>query len=108
MEKDSSEFGEALGRVYADQHGLSCISVRLGSPRFDQGGDWDPEKPSNRISPRDTAQLFACCVDVEEVDAAMSSRATSRRTARLFRARFVSPGLRLGADRWLGRLTLRP
>ena len=64
-------FGEALGRVYADQHGLSCISVRLGSPRFDQGGDWDPEKPSNRISPRDTAQLFARCVDVEEVDVAI-------------------------------------
>ena len=54
-------FGEALGRVYADQHGMACISVRLGSPRFDQGGNWDPEKPSNRISPRDTAQLFARC-----------------------------------------------
>ena len=64
-------FGEALGRVYADQHGLSCISVRLGSPRFDQGGDWDPEEPSHRISPRDTAQLFARCVDVEEVDVAI-------------------------------------
>ena len=45
-------FGEALGRVYADQHGLSCISVRLGSPR-------------------DTAQLFARCVDVEEVEVAI-------------------------------------
>jgi len=64
-------FGEALGRVYADQHGLSCISVRLGSPRFDQGGDWDPEEPSHRISPRDTAQLFARCVDVEEIDVAI-------------------------------------
>ena len=64
-------FGEALGRVCADQHGLSCISVRLGSPRFDQGGDWDPEEPSHRISPRDTAQLFARCVDVEEVEVAI-------------------------------------
>ena len=61
-------FGEALGRVYADQHDLSCISVRLGSPRFDQSGDWNPEKPSHEISPRDTAQLFACCVDVEDLE----------------------------------------
>ena len=64
-------FGEALGRVFADQHGLSCISVRLGSPGFDQGGNWDPEKPSHQISPRDTAQLFARCVDVEKVDVAI-------------------------------------
>ena len=61
-------FGEALGRVYADQHDLSCISVRLGSPRFDQSGDWNPAKPSHEISPRDTAQLFACCVDVEDLE----------------------------------------
>ena len=61
-------FGEALGRVYADQHDVSCISVRLGSPRFDQSGDWDPEKPSHEISPRDTAQLFACCIDVEDLN----------------------------------------
>lgn len=64
-------FGEALGRVYADQHGLSCISVRLGSPRFDQAGDWDPEEPTHQISPRDTAQLFACCVDVENLAVAI-------------------------------------
>ena len=61
-------FGEALGRVYADQHNVSCISVRLGSPRFDQSSDWDPEKPSHEISPRDTAQLFACCIDVEDLN----------------------------------------
>ena len=61
-------FGEALGRVYADQHDVSCISVRLGSPRFDQSSDWDPEKPSHEISPRDTAQLFACCIDVEDLN----------------------------------------
>ncbi len=64
-------FGEALGRVYADQHGLSCISVRLGSPGFDQGGNWDPEQPSHQISPRDTAQIFARCIDVENIDVAI-------------------------------------
>ena len=64
-------FGEALGRVYADQHSLSCISVRLGSPNFDQGGDWDPENPSHQISPRDMAQLFSRCIDVENVNVAI-------------------------------------
>jgi hypothetical protein len=39
--------------------------VRLGSPRFDPNGDWDPEKPSMLISPRDTAQLFHRCIEVE-------------------------------------------
>ena len=61
-------FGEALGRVYAHQHGLSSICVRLSSPRFDQGGDWDPDDPCDMISPRDTAQLFACCIEAEDVD----------------------------------------
>ena len=64
-------WGEALGRVYADQHGLSSICVRLGSPRYEQSGDWDADEPSMGISPRDTAQLFARCVDVEGVDFAI-------------------------------------
>ena len=64
-------WGEALGRVYSDQHGLSCISVRLGSPRFDQGGDWDPAVVSYGISERDTAQLFRRCVEVEQLDFAI-------------------------------------
>ena len=64
-------WGEALGRVYSDQHNLSSICVRLGSPRFDQAGDWDADEPSMGISPRDTAQLFGRCVDVEGVDFAI-------------------------------------
>ena len=64
-------WGEALARVYSDQHGLSCICVRLGSPNFDQAGDWDPEAMYANISPRDTAQLFGRCVDVEGVNFAI-------------------------------------
>ena len=64
-------FGEALGRVYAHQHGLSCIMVRLSSPRFDQGGDWDPADSNDALSPRDNAQLFRRCVEVEDVDFAI-------------------------------------
>lgn len=64
-------WGEALARVYSDQHQLSCICVRLGSPRFDQNGDWEPDAPNDGISPRDTAQLFGRCIDVEDVDFAI-------------------------------------
>ena len=64
-------WGEALARVYADQHELSCIVVRLGNPRFDQAGDWDPEAPTYMLSPRDTAQLFQRCVEAEDVDFAI-------------------------------------
>lgn len=60
-------WGEALARVYSDRHGLSCICVRLGGPRFDQNGPWDPEGPQSEISRRDAAQLFGCCVDAQDV-----------------------------------------
>ena len=66
-------WGEALARVYSDQHGLSCICVRLGSPRFDMA-TLKPDilnQPSMGISPRDTAQLFGCCIEVEAVDFAI-------------------------------------
>jgi NAD+ dependent glucose-6-phosphate dehydrogenase len=64
-------WGEALARVYADQHQLSCICVRLGSPRFDQSGDWDPAQRNGSLSPRDCAQLFGGCVDVSDVEFAI-------------------------------------
>lgn len=58
-------WGEALGRVYSETHGLSSICVRLGSPRFDANETYNAEEPSMLISPRDTAQLFQKCVEVE-------------------------------------------
>ncbi|MDA0747088.1 MAG: NAD(P)-dependent oxidoreductase [bacterium] len=58
-------WGEALARVYMER--LSCICVRLGSPRFSQNGDWNAEEPSMGISPRDTEQLFRCCVDAQNL-----------------------------------------
>ncbi|MEM8548038.1 MAG: NAD(P)-dependent oxidoreductase [Pseudomonadota bacterium] len=51
----SKAFGEALGRMYADKHGMSVACVRIGSFRA---------KPEDRrqlmtwISHRDTVQLF--------------------------------------------------
>ena len=64
-------WAEALGRDASARHGISCIAVRLGNPRFDQAGEWDPEEPSYMISARDTAQLFGLCVDVEAVEFAI-------------------------------------
>ncbi len=64
-------WGEALGRVYAHRHRLSCICVRLTNPGFRQNGDWDPGSLMSTTSPRDCAQLFGRCVDVEEVDFAI-------------------------------------
>ena len=72
-------WGEALARVYADQYDLSCISVRLGNPRFDQGGDWDPDEIHGSLSPRDCAQLFACCVDADDVDFAIVNGVSNHR-----------------------------
>ncbi len=50
----SKAFGEALGRYYADAHGLSVICLRIGS--------FQPAPRSQRmlatwLSPRDCAQL---------------------------------------------------
>ena len=64
-------WGEALARVYAHQHGLSCICVRLCNPYFDSAGDWDASDLISGISPRDAAQLFARCIEVEDVDFAI-------------------------------------
>ena len=58
-------WGEALARVYDAQHDLSCICVRLNSPTFDQSSFAD-DATRGGISPRDTANLFAACVDADD------------------------------------------
>ena len=72
-------WGEAVARVYADQYELSCICVRLGSPRFNQAGDWDADEINGNLSPRDCAQLFARCVDAQEVDFAIVNGVSKHR-----------------------------
>ncbi|MEQ8515009.1 MAG: NAD(P)-dependent oxidoreductase [Chromatocurvus sp.] len=56
----SKAFGEALGRMYADKHGISVACVRIGSFR--------PQPEDRRqlltwISHRDTVQLFQRCIE---------------------------------------------
>ena len=60
----SKAFGEALGHMYADKHGMSVISLRIGSCK---------ERPTERrqlstwLSHRDTIQLVQRCIDVAQV-----------------------------------------
>ena len=56
----SKVFGEAMGRLYADKHGMAVAALRIGAFR---------ERPGNRrelgawISHRDMAQLVRRCVE---------------------------------------------
>ncbi len=59
----SKVFGEAVGRLFADKHGLSVACLRIGAFR---------DTPSDRrllyvwLSPRDTVQLVGCCIDAPD------------------------------------------
>ena len=58
----SKVFGEALGRLYADKHGMSVACLRIGTFR-------EPDEPSESrqllswVSHRDMAQLVRRCID---------------------------------------------
>ena len=59
----SKVFGEAVGRLFADKHGLSVACLRIGAFR---------DKPTDRrllyvwLSPRDTVHLVQCCIDAPD------------------------------------------
>jgi nucleoside-diphosphate-sugar epimerase len=77
----SKVYGEALGRLYHERHGLSVFNLRIGSVR---AGD-DPTLPSANslldldeagrharmravwLSQRDCAELISACLDSEDV-----------------------------------------
>jgi uronate dehydrogenase len=58
-------FGEALGRLYADKHGLSVACLRIGSFRT---------RPEDRrqmaiwLSPRDCVQLVRRCIEAPDLN----------------------------------------
>lgn len=56
----SKVYGEALGRLYADKHGISVACLRIGSFRE---RPTDARQLSTWISPRDMVQLVRCCID---------------------------------------------
>ena len=59
----SKVFGEGVGRLFADKHGLSVACLRIGAFR---------DKPNDRrllyvwLSPRDAVHLVQCCIDAPE------------------------------------------
>jgi uronate dehydrogenase len=59
----SKVYGEALGRLYADKHGLSVACLRIGSFRVQPT---DARQLATWISPRDMVQLVRCCIDAPE------------------------------------------
>jgi uronate dehydrogenase len=58
----SKVFGEALGRLYADKHGMSVACMRIGSFRPDDQPS-APRHLSTWISHRDMVQLTRRCID---------------------------------------------
>ncbi len=76
-------WGEALGRVYSAQHGLSCICVRLCNPHFDPHANQHPEDIISGLSRRDAAQLFTRCIEVENLPFALVHGISKHRHGRL-------------------------
>jgi nucleoside-diphosphate-sugar epimerase len=58
-------FGEALGRYFAEQEGLSVIAIRIGAYQpADAAADPDNTWLADTfVSPRDLAQLIDCCIE---------------------------------------------
>ncbi|MGI9112623.1 MAG: NAD-dependent epimerase/dehydratase family protein [Gaiellaceae bacterium] len=77
----SKAYGEALGRLYMERHGLRVFCLRIGAVRANDDPtaptanpllDLDAEGRRNRLravwlSRRDCAELIARCLDVDEV-----------------------------------------
>ena len=64
-------WGEALGRVYSEQHGLCCICVRLGAVAYEPDKPCDPDENNIGISPRDQAQFLGRCIEVQDLNFAI-------------------------------------
>lgn len=61
----SKVFGEALGRLYADKHGMSVACLRIGS--FRQRPE-DARQLATWISHRDMVQAVRCVIDAPQFD----------------------------------------
>ena len=61
----SKVWGEALARIYSDQHGISCICLRIGWVNAEDRA-WKPELGAVWSSQRDIVQLVERCVDAPD------------------------------------------
>jgi uronate dehydrogenase len=75
----SKVFGEALGRLYADKHGLSVAALRIGS--FRQQPE-DPRQLATWVSPRDMAELVRCAIEAPDYHYVVVYGVSANRRAR--------------------------
>lgn len=62
-------FGEALGRLYVDQHGMRVFCLRIANFNGkDEPGRFYEAGQSRWFSPRDIAQMTWRCIEAEELD----------------------------------------
>ena len=63
----SKIFGEALGRYYAEEYGMSVMCIRLGTVgRDDRPGD-DPRSYVSWFSHRDVAAMVERCIEAQDI-----------------------------------------
>jgi nucleoside-diphosphate-sugar epimerase len=63
----SKIFGEALGKYYAEGHGMEVVVVRLGTVGRDDRPGRDARSFVSWVSHRDLAQLVECAVEAPDV-----------------------------------------
>ncbi|MBX3050274.1 MAG: NAD(P)-dependent oxidoreductase [Caldilineaceae bacterium] len=77
-------FGEATAHVYALNHGLSSIAVRIGSFEHNQAQfGVNSRNLSTFVSARDLCQLFVRCIEAENVQFAIVHGVSDNRFKRM-------------------------
>jgi NAD+ dependent glucose-6-phosphate dehydrogenase len=77
-------FGESIAHVYAHSHGLSSIAVRIGSFEYNQAQfNTNSRNLSTFVSARDLCQLFARCIEAEDVQFAIVHGISDNRYKRM-------------------------
>ncbi|MBT3603731.1 MAG: NAD(P)-dependent oxidoreductase, partial [Candidatus Latescibacteria bacterium] len=62
-------FGEALGRLYVDQHNMRVFCLRIANFNGkDEPGRFFDKGQSRWFSPRDIAQMTWRCIEAQELD----------------------------------------
>ncbi len=63
----SKIFGEALGRYYAEEYGMSVICIRLGTVGRDNMPGDDPRSYVSWFSHRDLATMVERCIEAQDI-----------------------------------------
>ena len=63
----SKIFGEALGRYFDEDHGISVICIRFGTTSPDDRPGSDPRSFVSWFSHRDIASMVEACIEAENI-----------------------------------------